>query len=348
MPLFHRWHGSILAFALALSGLSFGQTPATPPTSITAGDLLQVKVLEAPALSPDGAWVVYTVRSIEPKSAAPDEWVYHTHLWLAATDGSQPARQLTRNATQNSAPDWHPDGRRIAFVRGSDTPGEKPQIHVLSLDGGEAVAWTQLETGAGAPQWSPDGRRLMFQSTLSEAQLRAALENAIGVSWRQRATILSADYASGSYVDESADMLALLARTLGQPDYNTSTQESIDPTAVFSKLVADGVRKACRDGLALDAARPRAERILVRHAEIGDTATSNPAGVRQNLAYLALRFWARPLRPDSPEVTALFDVFRVASTAPAVPEESLPAGTAVDGWRAVCIALATDPQFLTY
>jgi len=178
MPLFHRWHGSILAFALALSGLSFGQTPATLPTSITAGDLLQVKVLEAPALSPDGAWVVYTVRSIEPKSAAPDEWDYHTHLWLAATDGSQPARQLTRNATQNSAPDWHPDGRRIAFVRGSDTPGEKPQIHVLSLDGGEAVAWTQLETGAGAPQWSPDGRRLMFQSTLSEAQLRAALETA--------------------------------------------------------------------------------------------------------------------------------------------------------------------------
>lgn len=178
MPLLHRWHGSILAFALALSGLSFGQTPATPPTSITAGDLLQVKVLEAPALSPDGAWVVYTVRSIEPKSATPDEWVYHTHLWLAATDGAQPARQLTRNATQNSAPDWHPDGRRIAFVRGSDTPGEKAQIHVLSLDGGEAVAWTRLETGAGAPQWSPDGRRLMFQSTLSEAQLRAALETA--------------------------------------------------------------------------------------------------------------------------------------------------------------------------
>jgi dipeptidyl aminopeptidase/acylaminoacyl peptidase len=178
MPRFHGFRGFLLALGCALTGLSFGQTPANSPTAITASDLLQIKVLDTPALSPDGAWVVYTVRSIEPKSAAPDEWVYHTHLWLAATDGSQPARQLTRNATQNSAPNWHPDSRRIAFVRGSDTPGEKAQIHVLSLDGGEAVAWTRLETGAGAPQWSPVGRSLMFQSTLSEAQLRAALETA--------------------------------------------------------------------------------------------------------------------------------------------------------------------------
>ena len=137
-PLFHGWRGFILAVGCALTGLSFGQTPAVPPSAITARDLLQVKVLDAPALSPDGAWVVYTVRSIEPKAAAPDEWVYHTHLWLAATDGSGTPRQLTRNAPQNSAPDWHPDSRRIAFVRGSETPGEKPQIHVLSLDGGEA------------------------------------------------------------------------------------------------------------------------------------------------------------------------------------------------------------------
>ncbi len=232
-------------------------------------------------------------------------------------------------------------------------PGTRPRGDTVTPGSSTPVDPGATPAGAagGLPLSDPamaDGHVGRAPRRLNVTQLRAALENAIGVSWRQRATILSADYASGSYVDESADMLALLARTLGQPDYNTSTQESIDPTAVFSKLVADGVRKACRDGLALDAARPRAERILVRHAEIGDTATSNPAGVRQNLAYLALRFWARPLRPESPEVTALFDVFRVASTAPAVPEESLPAGAPVDGWRAVCIALATDPQFLTY
>lgn len=233
------------------------------------------------------------------------------------------------------------------------SPGTRPRGDTVTPGSAMPVDPGATPGGAtgGLPLSDPamtDGHVGRAPRRLNVNQLRAALENAIGVSWRQRATILSADYVSGSYIDENADMLALLARTLGQPDYNTSTQESIDPTAVFSKLVADGVRKACRDGLALDAARPRGERILVRHAEIGDTATSNPTGVRQNIAYLALRFWARPLQPNDAAVTALFDLFRTASTAPAVPAESLPAGTPVDGWRAVCIALATDPQFLTY
>ncbi len=149
------------------------------------------------------------------------------------------------------------------------------------------------------------------------------------MTWQQPRRILSADYASGYYDEPNADMLSLLSLTLGQPDFNAFTQESIDPTAVFSKLVADGVRKACRDGLALDAARPRAERILVRHAEIGDTAARTPrTGVRHNIAYLALRFWARPLRAEDPAVTALVELFRVASTAPASDAPASPRGDA--------------------
>ncbi|PHX84689.1 MAG: hypothetical protein CK538_10755, partial [Opitutia bacterium] len=44
---------------------------------IVASDLLKLKQLESPALSPDGRSVVYVVRSIEPKPDAKDEWVYH-------------------------------------------------------------------------------------------------------------------------------------------------------------------------------------------------------------------------------------------------------------------------------
>jgi hypothetical protein len=232
-------------------------------------------------------------------------------------------------------------------------PGTRPRGDTVTPGSSTPVdpGATPGTTRGGLPLSDPamtDGHVGRGPRRLTVTQLRAALESAIGVSWRQRATILSADYATGSYVDENADMLALLARTLGQPDYNTSTQEAIDPTAVFSKLAGDGIRKACRDGIALDAARPRGQRILVRHVETGDTAATNPAGVRQNLSYLALRFWARSLAPESPEVTALFDLFRLASTAPAVPAESLAAATPLDGWRAVCVALATDPQFLTY
>jgi dipeptidyl aminopeptidase/acylaminoacyl peptidase len=153
---------------------------------ITATDLLKLKQLESPALSPDGKWVVYVVRSIEPKTDAPGEaaaktvnkedWTYHTNLWLAATDGSTPPRQLTRG-TNAAAPTWSPQGDRIAFVRSAGEK-EKPQIWILPFGGGEATPLTKVETGASAPRWSPDGTKILFTSSLNYAQVRAALEKA--------------------------------------------------------------------------------------------------------------------------------------------------------------------------
>jgi dipeptidyl aminopeptidase/acylaminoacyl peptidase len=150
---------------------------------ITAADLINIKQLESPALSPDGKWLVYVVRSIEAKpdsakasDGAKDDWVYRTQLWLAATDGKTPPRQLTFGPARNSAPVWSPTGDRLAFVRSVEK--EKPQIHVLFLAGGEAQPLTKLETGAGEPRWSPDGTKILFTSSLSYGEVRAALEKA--------------------------------------------------------------------------------------------------------------------------------------------------------------------------
>ncbi|MBI2812929.1 MAG: S9 family peptidase [Opitutae bacterium] len=141
---------------------------------ITAADLLNLKQLESPALSPDGRWVVYVVRSIEPKAGETDDWTYRTRLWLAATDGSAAPRQLTFGAARDSSPAWSPAGDHIAFVRAVEK--EKPQIHLLPLAGGEARPLTKIETGATSPRWSPDGAQILFTSSLAYAQVRAALE----------------------------------------------------------------------------------------------------------------------------------------------------------------------------
>ncbi|MEI6105938.1 MAG: S9 family peptidase [Opitutae bacterium] len=159
---------------------------ATGPSLITAADLFNLKQVEAPALSPDGWWVVYIVRSIEPKpdmpaetpvkAGAKDDWVYRTQLWLAATDGRTTPRQLTFGTAGNSSPVWSPSGDRIAFVRSGEK--EKPQIFLLSLAGGEALPLTKIETGATQPRWSPDGKSILFTSSLTAAQVRDALDSA--------------------------------------------------------------------------------------------------------------------------------------------------------------------------
>jgi hypothetical protein len=182
---------------------------------------------------------------------------------------------------------------------------------------------------------------------LNVRQLRAAYASALGVIWQQPQRVASADYAGG-YAVLDTDMFDFLARTLGRPDYNAFTHESIEPNAVFSKLVGDAARKACRDAITADLTLTPGLRNLLRFSNETDTWATNEVAVRRNIAHLVLRFWARTVAPTDPIVTQLGTLFTTAATAPASTMPALPAGTAVDGWRTVCIALATDNEFLTY
>ena len=162
-----------LAACLAWPALRATETPTPADSLINATDLLKIRQLDAPVLSPDGQSVLYTVKSIAEKPDKKGEYSYHTHLWLAATDGHTAPRELTHGEISASSPQWSPDGRRVAFVR---TENEKPQIWILPLgDGGEAVALTKLASGAVNPQWSPDGRLIAFTSALDATEVRKEL-----------------------------------------------------------------------------------------------------------------------------------------------------------------------------
>ena len=126
---------------------------------ITADDLLRIKVVSEPQVSPDGSRVAFVVRVTDA-----DKNKYWSHLWLvgATADGeARPAaRQFTYGEVGDGAPRWSPDGRQIAFLRTRD---RQTQLWTIPADGGEARPLTRLDEGQiGAPAWSPDGTRLAF------------------------------------------------------------------------------------------------------------------------------------------------------------------------------------------
>ena len=78
-------------------------------------------------------------------------------------DGSH-LRALTATPTDEEAPDWSPDGKRIAFHWNAAPPGEDLDVYVMRRDGGSPP--TRLTTAGGyTPAWSPDGRKIVFSTT---------------------------------------------------------------------------------------------------------------------------------------------------------------------------------------
>jgi dipeptidyl aminopeptidase/acylaminoacyl peptidase len=123
----------------------------------TIDQLISLERVGAPAISPTGDLVAYTVRSTDW-----DDNSYHTEIWLADVKSGE-TRQLTNNQKKSStAPAWSPDGRTLAFAADRD---DKRQIYVINPRGGEARKLTSAEEGVGGFAWAPDGKAIAYTST---------------------------------------------------------------------------------------------------------------------------------------------------------------------------------------
>ena len=145
------------AFALVLALVSASPRAQTRRV-ITETDLFKFTWIADPQISPDGATVAFVRVTVNEKDNR-----YETALYAVPASGADAPRRLT-SGTRDTTPRWSPDGRRLAFVRPSDK--DKPQIHVLHMDGGEARPITDLASGATGPAWSPDGKTIAFNSSI--------------------------------------------------------------------------------------------------------------------------------------------------------------------------------------
>jgi hypothetical protein len=169
---------------------------------------------------------------------------------------------------------------------------------------------------------------------LSVAQLKASFDLLFAVD--------DAGEPVGWRTPEGADAFAVNAMLLGEPDWLVSTAENLDPTLLYAKLLDDAARQACDRTLALDMTRPEPQaRVLLPFVTSGETVQSNPTAVDANLRYLRLRFHQIDTPPGVEEpILALRELFSRATQDNA--EQPL------EGWRAVCVALVTAPEFSIY
>ena len=107
-----------------------------------------------PQVSPDGAWVAYTVSTIDKAAEKSD-----SDIWMVKWDGSGQQR-LTTSKESESAPRWSPDGKWLAFLSARANREEGAQVWLLPRAGGEAVQLTTVKGSVSDCVWSPDSKRL--------------------------------------------------------------------------------------------------------------------------------------------------------------------------------------------
>lgn len=140
---------------LALTAVVSATAQAPGKRVVQVGDMYRLKNVNDPQLSPDGAWVAYTVTSTDSAKDKSD-----TDIWMTSWDGSQTI-QVTSSPDGESAPRFSPDGRYLSFLS-SRQGGKGSQLWLLDRRGGEARRVTELKTSIREYEWSPDSRRIVL------------------------------------------------------------------------------------------------------------------------------------------------------------------------------------------
>jgi dipeptidyl aminopeptidase/acylaminoacyl peptidase len=153
----------------------------------TFEDMMKLKRVGEPQVSPDGKWVIFSVVDVnlEANTKTP-------HIWIVPFSGSQESGNQEKSGVPHPSPvlgrvgsterelipdqdgdrpRWAPDGKRFAFL---STKEGGSQVWIADFDGALGTVTgvhklTSVATEAGGELWSPDGKNILFTSDVYPA-----------------------------------------------------------------------------------------------------------------------------------------------------------------------------------
>ena len=177
--------------------------------SITPESLYELVNLGDVQLSPDGSLAVFVRQTVDAATNG-----YKRNIWIKDLQSELPAEPFT-SGNKDGAPQFSPDGARLAFV---SARGDKAQVYVLLMRGGEAHSIASHSNGVGGFEWSPDGKRIAYRVSLrADEREREDRGESLGVERVASGDATSGDATSGVErealsVEQSASGVAIVGK----------------------------------------------------------------------------------------------------------------------------------------
>ncbi len=150
---------------LGLLTLAASTAWAQGPAAFTVDEMLKLKRVSDPQLSPDGTKIAFVVTDVSL-----DRNTRNNDIWIVPVAGGAPVKVAGTDRSEDR-PRWSPDGRQLAFVSNRDGGS---QVWVIPASGGEPRKLTSIATEASGVSWSPDGKWIAFVSEVFPACADAA------------------------------------------------------------------------------------------------------------------------------------------------------------------------------